>query len=70
MDPLINTFEFIVKKMELVGNPFHISVLPRRNIQHIEKKIRIQKSNNILFEAVKNRKYNEVKQLILNGADL
>jgi hypothetical protein len=41
MDPLINTFEFIVKKMELVGNPFHISVLPRRNIQHIEKKIRI-----------------------------
>jgi hypothetical protein len=70
LDPLINTFDSIVKKLDLTSSPFHISVLPRKNVQHIEKKKKIEKSKNLLFDAVANRKYNEVKKLILNGADI
>lgn len=70
LDPLINTFDSIVKKVGMVGSPFHISVLPRKNVKNMEMKKNVEKAKNALFEAVSNKNYAEVKKLILNGADI
>lgn len=69
LDPLIKYFDNIVKRCQLV-NPFHTKVLPRKQVKHIEKKDMDRKAKNILFEAVSNRNYTLVKELILKGADL
>jgi hypothetical protein len=71
LDPLINTFDSIVKKAELPPNSaFHISVLPRKNVRKLEIKKNIEKTKNPLYDAVASRNYKEVKRLVLSGADM
>ncbi len=69
LDPLINTFDSIIKKLG-INSPFHISVLPRKNVKKMEQKKNVEKAKNALFEAVSSKNYAEVKKLILNGADI
>lgn len=51
-------------------NPFHINILPKKQVKNIEKKINQEKSANPLYEAVANGDYNLAKQLLQNGAKI
>jgi len=45
-------------------------VLPKKQVKLFEKKNTVKKMKNALFEAVSNRRYHEVKELISNGASI
>ena len=69
LDPLINFFDAFVKRLEIV-NPFHVNIMPRKHVRHLEKKNNIKKINNPLFEAVSNSNYEKVKELIHKDHDI
>ena len=45
-------------------------MLPKKQVKLFEKKNTVKKMKNALFEAVSNRRYHEVKELISNGASI
>ena len=53
-----------------IAHAFHEKVLPRKQLRVVEKRNTDKKMKNSLFEAVSNRKYNEVKELISKGANI
>lgn len=69
MDPLINYFNSFVERNELV-NPFHKSILPKKQLRTIEKKSIKEKTGNQLYEAVLNGDIELVKDLLHKGAKI
>jgi hypothetical protein len=69
MDPLILAYEQIKQKLQIVHS-FHETVLPKKQLRYFEKKNTDKRMKNTLFEAVTQKRYKEVKELIAKGASI
>ena len=69
LDPLIQAFEEIQRKLNIT-HPFHENVLPKKQLRFFERKITDKKMKNLLFDAISNCNYKEVRELLAKGHSL